>query len=240
MLEAPAMLKVIGCAPLPTRQQLSKALDDQWNEYANCGFTTVTEMGYMPDGEVDDLIQDKAAQPDCPLRLALYTMVFGPGDDVLAKATTCCNVHFTQPKKKSRSKFSENEKLWIAGVKIVADGSPHCGTAAVREAYLDTDLTKLLGFPPPPSNGTLNFDDASLLETVKYWHGKGYQIAAHVHGERAIEQVLSAYEQVRLSSGVSNVTTKSAHQRPRFNLGHSFEALFLPFNFCNLERSLIN
>ena len=46
--------------------------------------------------------------------------------------------------------FAPNPKLWEAGVKLGADGSPHCGTAAVREPFLNSNLTETLGFPPAP------------------------------------------------------------------------------------------
>ncbi|XP_031563238.1 uncharacterized protein LOC116298816 [Actinia tenebrosa] len=194
MLESPAMMMVMKHAPLPTPEELSIALDEQWTEYAKCGFTTVTDMAYMPT-DVDPLIIQKASRPDCPLRLALYALKYGPGDDE-SKGTkvTCCKL--ANHKERRAKMLAKSDKLWFAGVKICADGSPHCGTAAVREPYHDTDLTRLLCFPPSPCYGTLNYDDESILKTVKYWHDHGYQIAAHAHGERAIEQVLSAYQQV--------------------------------------------
>ena len=33
----------------------------------------------------------------------------------------------------AKGSFKSNENLWVAGVKIIADGSPHCGTSAIRE-----------------------------------------------------------------------------------------------------------
>ena len=95
--------------------------------------------------------------------------------------------------------FTKNPKLWEAGVKLGADGSPHCGTAAVREPFLDTELTRTLGFPPAPGRGTLNHSPEDLLKTVKSHHQRGTQIAIHAHGERAIDQVIGVYEQVRWS-----------------------------------------
>ena len=95
--------------------------------------------------------------------------------------------------------FEENPKLWEAGVKLGADGSPHCGTAAVREPFLNSNLTKTLGFPPAPCYGNLNYSTKDLLDTVKFFHQHRTQIAIHAHGERAIDQVIGVYEQVRWS-----------------------------------------
>ena len=98
-----------------------------------------------------------------------------------------------------RPTFTPNSKLWEAGVKIVADGSPHTGTAAVREPFLNSNLTQTLGFPPAPCYGNLNHSTEDLLKAVKSYHQRGTQIAIHAHGESTIDQVIGVYEQVRWS-----------------------------------------
>ncbi|PIK60752.1 hypothetical protein BSL78_02316 [Apostichopus japonicus] len=104
--------------------------------------------------------------------------------------------------KKQRSGSSQgsvgnyNERLWEAGIKLIGDGSPHCGTMAVREPFMNTPLTEILGFPKAPGYGNLNMDSEALVDTVRFFHEKGTQIAIHCHGERASEQALKAYEQV--------------------------------------------
>lgn len=95
--------------------------------------------------------------------------------------------------------FEENPKLWEAGVKLGADGSPHCGTAAVREPFLNSNLTETLEFQPAPCYGNLNHSTEDLLEIVKAKHNAKKQIAIHAHGERAIDQVIGVYEKVRWS-----------------------------------------
>ena len=89
-----------------------------------------------------------------------------------------------------------NDKLWEAGIKLIADGSPHCGTAAIQEPYLNTPLTKTLGFQPPPNRGILNFETDAYLATMKKLTQEGTQVAIHCHGEQACGQILSVYEQV--------------------------------------------
>ena len=84
-------------------------------------------------------------------------------------------------------------------MKIFCDGTPHCGTAATHEDYLVNDLTEALGFPEPPNKGFLKFEgeeEEKLRESIVNYHRKGTQIALHAHGERAIEQVLDAIENV--------------------------------------------
>ena len=84
-------------------------------------------------------------------------------------------------------------------MKLGADGSPHCGKAAVREPFLNSNLTEILGFPPAPCYGNLNHTTEDLLEIVKAKHNNKKQIAIHAHGERAIDQVIGVYEKVRWS-----------------------------------------
>ena len=99
------------------------------------------------------------------------------------------------------------------GMKFMIDGSPYSGTMATREPYLATPLTQGgLGFPDPPVLGKLNYPSAEYLYTCMLpYHKKGFQIASHTQGERAIEQTLNAYELLQ-----------GTHKRPdpRFRLEH--------------------
>ena len=176
LFENPAIWRVLHFIPSPTLEQLRQAAKDQYKDYASRGFATITELTYRPDKHMDNIFAEEAEK--CPLRLALYTVIDDPE---------------TQ---RPESAFEASEKLWEAGVKLVADGSRHCGTAAVREPYFSSDLTELFGFPTAPSCGALNFTDEKLLKAVEFFHQKGKQIAIHVHGERAIDQVINVYEKV--------------------------------------------
>ena len=182
LFERPALIRVVGRSPKPKDSELRAAVKEQWRDYASRGFTTVTELLYQRQKQFDSLLEAESLCEDCPVRLALYRRVQGPDDH---------NMQDNEPN------FQPNEKLWEAGVKIIADGSPHCGTAAVREPFLNTNLTKTLGFADAPCYGSLNYTTEKLLETVEFFHKQGTQIAIHAHGERAVDQVISVYEQVR-------------------------------------------
>lgn len=208
LFESPAIMKVLGAAPIPTLEELKTAVLEQWRDYSACGFTTVTDLGYRPNDVLDPLIQDISLKDTCPVRLALYRRVVSDQGSEAAlangKGPVCCPRIFLNDGRytarpagdKERRTFTSNPKLWEAGVKLVADGSPHCGTAAVREPFLNNNLTQTLGFPPPPCCGKLNYSTQDLLKTVKFYHQRGTQIAIHAHGERAIDQVIDVYEQV--------------------------------------------
>lgn len=91
------------------------------------------------------------------------------------------------------------DRLWMAGIKMMADGSPHCGSAAIREPFLDNNLTKVLGFPKPPNYGKLNMETGALIDRLKFYTERGIQVAIHTQGERATDQVIAAFEEVRMT-----------------------------------------
>ncbi|MGQ9477828.1 MAG: amidohydrolase [Candidatus Bipolaricaulia bacterium] len=76
-----------------------------------------------------------------------------------------------------------DEWLRLGGVKLFADGSLGAGNAALSEPYLDRE-----------GRGKLNYDDEELFRTVVEAHEQGWQVLTHAIGDRAIEQVLRAYE----------------------------------------------
>ncbi|KAK3707607.1 hypothetical protein QZH41_017863, partial [Actinostola sp. cb2023] len=190
MMESSAIAMLTHCAPAPSHKDWVTAVDQQWEQYSRCGFTTITELFFVPGlyDSLDSAIEAKSLRLDCPLRLALYERVGSVNEATTEKSPSTG--------RKLERILAKNDKLWFAGVKIFSDGSPHCGTAAAREPFLENDLTKTLGFPPSPCYGALNFSNDQLLKLVKHWHDQGKQVAIHAHGERAIDQVLDVYEKV--------------------------------------------
>ena len=182
LLETPAIQSILDHYPkihlLFKIDEAVEAIKAQWKDYAARGFTTVTELAYNPQIVQDLWLSAKALLSDCPIRLALYQAY---------------KYNEEQPK----HHIWESSKLWVAGYKIWADGSPHAGTSAVAEPYLDTDLTKKLLFPLESHPcGMLNWTDEQLHSMVKECHDQGKQVSVHAHGERAIDQSLKVYQQL--------------------------------------------
>lgn len=73
--------------------------------------------------------------------------------------------------------------LKVGPVKIFTDGSAGGRTAAMREPYRGE----------PRTTGILCLEDRELGELVASYHERGYQLAPHAIGDRAIDQVLDAY-----------------------------------------------
>jgi predicted amidohydrolase YtcJ len=72
------------------------------------------------------------------------------------------------------------------GGDLLADGSLSSHTAALMEPYADR----------PDERGVLYFQKQQLLDFVEKAHSAGLQVAVHAIGDRAVEQVLSVYEEV--------------------------------------------
>lgn len=72
--------------------------------------------------------------------------------------------------------------LRFGAVKLFADGAVGARTAAMTSPYDDGQ------------DGELNYSDAEMSQLVRLYHDMGYQLAIHAIGDRAIEQVLGAYQ----------------------------------------------
>jgi len=76
-----------------------------------------------------------------------------------------------------------SSRLATEAVKIWADGGMSSRTAAIHGSY-----------PVPPyGSGILFFDRTELTEMVRDFDARGFQVAVHAQGDRAIETVLDAY-----------------------------------------------
>ncbi len=74
----------------------------------------------------------------------------------------------------------------INGVKIYADGSLGARTAALREPYTDDSS----------NSGILRHTDEELCSLVERADERGYQVAVHAIGDRAVEQAIEAISKV--------------------------------------------
>jgi len=93
LLEEPAITRVIGCAPQPTADEIKKAVEEQWKDYASRGFTTVTDLGYIKNQALDSLLEEISLKDTCPVRLAMYRLVHGPEQQDMRVTRTkraCC------------------------------------------------------------------------------------------------------------------------------------------------------
>ncbi len=84
---------------------------------------------------------------------------------------------------------------------ITLDGSIGSLTAAFEEPYCI----------PPYSRGNLYYTDEEVNNFVQFAHSKGLQIATHCIGDRAIEQMLRAYERCMGKTPIKNYRHRIEH-----------------------------
>lgn len=77
-----------------------------------------------------------------------------------------------------------DEWLRVGPMKLFTDGSAGGKTAAMFNPYIGE----------PENLGIMIYEDQQLFDYVKDYHDRGYQVATHAIGDRAIEQILTAYE----------------------------------------------
>lgn len=103
------------------------------------------------------------------------------------------------------------DRLWMAGVKIHADGSPFIGNIWLTEPYLENNVTtERMGLGPDHRGGP-NYPQDYFEDMLRTYVGQGWQMTIHTQGDRTIDMVLDLLERV-LSE-----TPKPDH---RFRLEH--------------------
>lgn len=86
------------------------------------------------------------------------------------------------------------DRLWMAGVKIHADGSPFIGNIWVSEPYLENDITKGRMGLAKGHTGGVNYPAEFFEAMVRTYVGQGWQMTIHTQGDRTIDMVLDLLE----------------------------------------------
>ena len=176
--EPPAITQLVGSKiPKPDAIQYLGMAVSTLQQYAQHGFTTITELGMLPlDLKTLAALSLLTLIPECPVRLGVY---YSPTSKIKPA------IHHI------------NKKLWFPGVKIWADGSPYTGSMAIAEpAYLKTPMTEALDFDfdKYPCGYLIYPSLDKQAETLQPFQNE--LLATHCQGERAIQQSLDAYEKL--------------------------------------------
>ncbi|MFM1652026.1 amidohydrolase [Brevibacillus sp. B_LB10_24] len=157
--------------PPCTPDDMRKALTLADRRYISEGITTVHEAGI---GFFTDSFEEFAVFQEMTRSEAIHVRVYGM---VLDK--------FFPLVKAARMRFGLGDGRFKLGpVKIFSDGTLSGRTAAVSEEYLD----------PPGTTGMMVISADELQQKVLEAHLEGYQVSVHAIGDRAIDQVIAAYE----------------------------------------------
>jgi predicted amidohydrolase YtcJ len=165
---------------LPTAPPAITELILRWKlaDYALGGFTTIGVLGAV--GRSEDpigLLRTLADDPHVPVRSVVYGLP-------------------AQLDLDSKPRTDHDARFELRGVKFWMDGSPYTGGAAFAEPYEDTELTRERLHLSPGHMGPLNYELEAFTEELRRFHRAGYHVAVHTQGERAVELVLDAAEQV--------------------------------------------
>jgi predicted amidohydrolase YtcJ len=136
-------------------------------ELLAAGITTTAEMGIEPD-EFASLL-GLVAEGDLRLRLNVYLPV-----------TDSCGEFVDEWYRDHPRSTPPGERLWIAGVKLFADGGS-CGRPASS-------------FETETGPGDLYLTAAELAPLFQRLDSEGYQIAIHALGDRAMTEVLDGFD----------------------------------------------
>jgi len=180
--EVAAIAVMFDAMPAPPESAPAFLLARQYQKFARAGYTTVGIVG--PVGRAADPIgtmQYIANQPDTAIRTLIYALPhqLSQGIDGIANSPQKSTV-----------------PGGVVGVKFWMDGSPFAGGAAFAEPYEDTALVRDRLHLGPSHMSSLNFTEQEFEAAYQKFHALGYQIAVHVQGERAVEQVLDVTERV--------------------------------------------
>ncbi len=171
--EVEAVGKIIEHMPSASNAITELLLRLKYVKYAKAGYTTIGVAGAV--GRHPDpvgLLEKVGNNPDSPLRTFVYML----------------------PDQLTDKQYAKTADFKIKGVKYWMDGSPFTGGAALEGTYENTELvTERLGLPRNHS-GPLNHSREEFQSVIKGYHEKGLQIAVHVQGERAVEEVLLAID----------------------------------------------
>ena len=154
-------------------EELVEAVEVAGNQYLSEGITSVQEAGV---GYFQSIVDEMKAYQVAGLkgrlktRVCLYLL-----KDALVQLSSLGII-----------KGFGDDMLRIGGIKFFADGVPSAHTGAVREPYANA----------PDETGILYLEKDELTDTIATIHRNGLQSSIHAIGDRAIDVVLDAYENV--------------------------------------------
>lgn len=166
LLRGMAALKVNRIFP-PRREELVQALRYAEELALRSGVTSIHEIA--PPSILQLCVEERERER---LRIRIcFTVPYGDAEALRGKGF---------------DSGAGDEWLRIGGAKIMADGSIGARTAALLEPYVGD----------PANRGMLIHTDEEMIEIVSRLHSDGLQILVHAIGDRALRQVIDAYERV--------------------------------------------
>lgn len=173
LLQENAQNLMVAALPQPTTEEMVKAITRASGVYASWGLTTTQEAGVGWHGP-NELAAWQLAREEGKLFTRAVLM---PDARTLNWTSQAPFLY-----QGLRTGFGD-VVLRLGPVKIFADGSMIGRTAAMNEPYEGS-----------AERGMLIWEDEKLRAMIQRLHTERWQIAVHAIGDRAVDQVLDAYE----------------------------------------------
>ncbi len=171
-------------------ERLNEQFEASITEFVQNGITTVTEHLYMPFYKA---YYQNALKRGLPLpRVAAYQ-----------QATTA--------DMRVQNVSMGDDRLWMAGVKIHADGSPLIGNIWLSQPYLESEITLERMNLKPGHTGSVNYPQEFFEKMVRTYFAEGWQMTIHTQGDRTIDMVLDLLE---------TILSETPREDHRFRLEH--------------------
>ena len=189
---------VTKAIPALTREERTRAILLAAERLASMGITSASDMGIGGPHLEDDLAAYKAAiARGAPLRITLCpdaATLWNPSE---IPAPEQLLAEWGLP-------FGGDADLVgcvrLGALKLYADGALTTRTAALEEPYADGS-----------GNGMLLLEPEELNRYMAQGHRQGWQLAVHAIGDRAIEAVLQAYEELEYAGGWASRSHRIEH-----------------------------
>lgn len=179
LYEPGAMDLVFSHVPLPDKQELVRILKDANDDYLAQGITTNTDAGIgLFNGEEElDIYLDAIKENPRSMKMRLMIL-----NELLISDGPFHSYTAEQLDKEIQERTEGKARLDSA--KIFQDGSIQGLTGALRKPYhCDKELY-----------GDLIYDQQTINDFALDFHERGFRIATHGNGDRAIGSIIEAYE----------------------------------------------
>lgn len=212
---------VLPYMPVETEDEIIDALVELSKLLISQGIVAVADMGNLcPGGNYD--YYAKASRRGFRQRVAMYYMWDYFMDDPCFRITP--------------QMMDRKQRLLIAGLKLIGDGSISGRTAWLRDPYLGTEE---YGMPV--------YSDESLEKAISFAKECGCQISVHAMGGRAIDRVIDrVYKEKDWTDGsvpyfrIEHVTEPSeAAMKKAAEKGFAFASQPI-FEYCEIETYKAN
>lgn len=176
LYEAPAMNAFQAVLPIIDKPTFLQRLGETSRDYVAQGITTNTDAGVWDEASLD-IILEASKSGVTPMRLQLMLM-----HSLLTEQGKFSNYSAIQLDQEIQQR--SNGRARLDSAKLFQDGSIQGLTGALREPY----------FCDKHVYGELFHKQPALNEIISSLHKRGFRIAIHGNGDRAISSILEGFE----------------------------------------------